>query len=206
MVKRYSLIVVATAALTLGLGACGADSDAASSARQQTHKAARTSPTAATASPSATHTHAKPNAKPRVPRHLVGKTMGAAKAKLARAGYSNIAVAGEHGGAIADSDKVVSAPEAGKRLRHGARIRLIAASPVVSSSSGSGSSSDAGTRCQTDENDCYVDGHHCATGSCVNKARGRSPDDVARQRDQWLKRHPGYCPAGDTGAVAPCRK
>ncbi len=44
----------------------------------------------------------------------------------------------------------------------------------------------------------------CQTGGCVNAARGMTQRDVERERDQWLRQHPGWCPAGETGAVAPC--
>ncbi|WP_328646229.1 hypothetical protein OHS58_44215 [Amycolatopsis sp. NBC_00348] len=44
----------------------------------------------------------------------------------------------------------------------------------------------------------------CATGGCLNAARGMSQADVERERDAWLAKHPGWCAAGTTGAVAPC--
>jgi Flp pilus assembly protein TadB len=44
----------------------------------------------------------------------------------------------------------------------------------------------------------------CATGGCLNAARGWSQSTVERKRDAWLRRHPGYCAVGTTGAVAPC--
>ena len=44
----------------------------------------------------------------------------------------------------------------------------------------------------------------CQTGSCLNAARGLSQEDVERERDAWLATHPGWCAAGETGAVAPC--
>jgi hypothetical protein len=44
----------------------------------------------------------------------------------------------------------------------------------------------------------------CQTGSCLNAARGLSQQDVERERDAWLATHPGWCAAGETGAVAPC--
>jgi hypothetical protein len=44
----------------------------------------------------------------------------------------------------------------------------------------------------------------CRTGSCLNAARGLSQEDVERERDAWLATHPGWCAAGETGAVAPC--
>jgi hypothetical protein len=44
----------------------------------------------------------------------------------------------------------------------------------------------------------------CQTGSCLNAARGLSQQDVERERDAWLAAHPGWCAAGETGAVAPC--
>jgi hypothetical protein len=44
----------------------------------------------------------------------------------------------------------------------------------------------------------------CQTGSCLNAAHGLSQKDVIKQRDDWLAKHPGWCPAGSTGAVAPC--
>lgn len=44
----------------------------------------------------------------------------------------------------------------------------------------------------------------CQTGSCLNAARGLSQEQVIRERDAWLATHPGWCAAGETGAVAPC--
>ncbi|NBH05712.1 hypothetical protein [Amycolatopsis sp. SID8362] len=44
----------------------------------------------------------------------------------------------------------------------------------------------------------------CQTGSCLNAARGLTQDQVLRERDAWLATHPGWCAAGETGAVAPC--
>jgi hypothetical protein len=44
----------------------------------------------------------------------------------------------------------------------------------------------------------------CATGGCLNAARGMSQEDVERERDAWLANHPGWCAVGTTGAVAPC--
>jgi hypothetical protein len=44
----------------------------------------------------------------------------------------------------------------------------------------------------------------CQTGSCLNAARGLSQQDVERERNAWLATHPGWCVAGETGAVAPC--
>ncbi|MEU0791440.1 hypothetical protein ABZ342_15335 [Amycolatopsis sp. NPDC005961] len=44
----------------------------------------------------------------------------------------------------------------------------------------------------------------CATGGCLNAARGLSQEDVDRERDAWLATHPGWCAVGTTGAVAPC--
>lgn len=58
--------------------------------------------------------------------------------------------------------------------------------------------------CQYDESQCYMNGQQCATGSCVDAARGNSPDEVEATRDEWLRENPGYCPVGETGAVAPC--
>lgn len=58
--------------------------------------------------------------------------------------------------------------------------------------------------CQYDESQCYMNGQQCATASCVNAARGMTQEDVNQQRDEWLRENPGYCPAGETGAVAPC--
>jgi hypothetical protein len=49
-----------------------------------------------------------------------------------------------------------------------------------------------------------MNGRQCATGGCVNAARGLSQSDVITQRDAYIREHPGYCPAGETGAVAPC--
>lgn len=138
-----------------------------------------------------------------VPRDLVHKTMGVAKDELAAAGFTNVVVAGDSGGTITDSDKVISAPEAGKWLAPGAKVRLIAASPSLSASGSSAASVPSGN-CATDSSACYVDGQHCETGGCVNAARGLSPGDVASQRDQWLAQHPGYCAVGQQGAVAPC--
>ncbi|MEV4148057.1 hypothetical protein AB0J40_30630 [Amycolatopsis sp. NPDC049691] len=44
----------------------------------------------------------------------------------------------------------------------------------------------------------------CQTGSCLNAARGLTQEQVLRERDAWLATHPGWCAAGETGAVAPC--
>lgn len=60
--------------------------------------------------------------------------------------------------------------------------------------------------CRKDENQCYEPGTNtkCQTGGCVDAARGMTQRDVEKERDKWLRRHPGWCPAGETGAVAPC--
>ncbi|MEV7549335.1 hypothetical protein AB0N89_06900 [Amycolatopsis sp. NPDC089917] len=60
--------------------------------------------------------------------------------------------------------------------------------------------------CREDENQCYEPGTNtrCQTGGCVNAARGLTQRDVLKERDNWLRAHPGWCPAGETGAVAPC--
>ncbi|WP_410601079.1 hypothetical protein [Amycolatopsis sp. lyj-90] len=60
--------------------------------------------------------------------------------------------------------------------------------------------------CRKDASQCYEPGTNtkCQTGGCVNAARGMTQRDVERERDQWLRQHPGWCPAGETGAVAPC--
>ncbi|MGW5704497.1 hypothetical protein [Amycolatopsis japonica] len=60
--------------------------------------------------------------------------------------------------------------------------------------------------CRKDENQCYEPGTDtkCQTGGCVNAGRGMTQRDVEKQRDKWLREHPGWCPAGETGAVAPC--
>ncbi|MFJ1762985.1 hypothetical protein ACIOD2_21920 [Amycolatopsis sp. NPDC088138] len=44
----------------------------------------------------------------------------------------------------------------------------------------------------------------CATGGCLDAARGLSQSDVKRETDAWLAKHPGWCAVGTTGAVAPC--
>lgn len=60
--------------------------------------------------------------------------------------------------------------------------------------------------CRKDENHCSEPGTDtkCQTGGCVNAGRGMTQRDVENQRDEWLRRHPGWCAAGETGAVAPC--
>ncbi|UUV31854.1 hypothetical protein NQK81_45210 [Amycolatopsis roodepoortensis] len=60
--------------------------------------------------------------------------------------------------------------------------------------------------CRKDENHCSEPGTDtkCQTGGCVNAGRGMTQRDVEKQRDEWLRRHPGWCAAGETGAVAPC--
>lgn len=44
----------------------------------------------------------------------------------------------------------------------------------------------------------------CETGSCWNAAHGLTQEDVLRQRDEWLAKHPGWCAYGETGAVGLC--
>jgi hypothetical protein len=129
-----------------------------------------------------------------VPNDLVGKTMGEAKAELTKAGFTNIVVAG---GDLTDDDKVTSAPEAGQTLVRTAKVRLIGAAAV---------SEQQGTQdaCWADATQCYMDGQQCATGSCVNAARGLSPADVQRQTQEWLSQHPGYCAYGETGGIGLC--
>ncbi|MEV6906147.1 hypothetical protein [Amycolatopsis sp. NPDC051071] len=60
--------------------------------------------------------------------------------------------------------------------------------------------------CRKDENQCYEPGTNikCQTGGCVNAARGMTRRDVETERDKWLRQHPGWCAAGETGAVGPC--
>ncbi|WP_181772766.1 hypothetical protein [Amycolatopsis pittospori] len=60
--------------------------------------------------------------------------------------------------------------------------------------------------CRKDENQCYEPGTNtkCSTGGCVDAARGMTQRDVETERDRWLREHPGWCAAGETGAVAPC--
>ena len=60
--------------------------------------------------------------------------------------------------------------------------------------------------CRKDENQCYEPGTNtkCSTGGCVDAARGMTQRDVETERDKWLREHPGWCAAGETGAVAPC--
>ncbi|ANN17948.1 hypothetical protein SD37_21380 [Amycolatopsis orientalis] len=60
--------------------------------------------------------------------------------------------------------------------------------------------------CRKDENQCYEPGTNikCQTGGCVDRARGLTQRDVETERDKWLREHPGWCPVGETGAVAPC--
>ncbi|MGW4128880.1 hypothetical protein [Amycolatopsis japonica] len=60
--------------------------------------------------------------------------------------------------------------------------------------------------CRKDEKQCYEPGTNtkCQTGGCVNAGRGMTQRDVEKQRDKWLREHPGWCPTGETGAVAPC--
>ncbi|MFK0250821.1 hypothetical protein ACIQUM_39515 [Amycolatopsis azurea] len=62
------------------------------------------------------------------------------------------------------------------------------------------------TACLKDASQCYEPGTNtkCQTGGCVNAARGLTQRDVLKQRDDWLRAHPGWCPAGETGAVGPC--
>ncbi|MBB5857748.1 hypothetical protein ACFQ05_19255 [Amycolatopsis umgeniensis] len=63
-----------------------------------------------------------------------------------------------------------------------------------------------GTACRKDASQCYEPGTStkCQTGGCVDAARGMTQRDIEKARDQWLRRHPGWCAAGETGAVAPC--
>ncbi|KFU77241.1 hypothetical protein SAMN04489729_0594 [Amycolatopsis lurida] len=60
--------------------------------------------------------------------------------------------------------------------------------------------------CREDEDQCAEPGTNikCRTGGCVNAGRGMTQRDIEKQRDEWLRRHPGWCAAGETGAVAPC--
>ncbi|MEU3770432.1 hypothetical protein AB0E55_35680 [Amycolatopsis keratiniphila] len=62
------------------------------------------------------------------------------------------------------------------------------------------------TACRKNENHCYEPGTNtkCRTGGCVNAGRGMTQRDVEKQRDKWLREHPGWCPADETGAVALC--
>lgn len=60
--------------------------------------------------------------------------------------------------------------------------------------------------CLKDENQCYEPGTNikCQTGGCVDAARGLTQSSVESARQEWLREHPGWCPAGTQGAVAPC--
>jgi hypothetical protein len=60
--------------------------------------------------------------------------------------------------------------------------------------------------CLKDENQCYEPGTNikCQTGGCVNAARGLTQSSVESARQKWLREHPGWCPVGTQGAVAPC--
>jgi hypothetical protein len=60
--------------------------------------------------------------------------------------------------------------------------------------------------CLKDENQCYEPGTNikCQTGGCVNAARGLTQSSVGSGRQKWLREHPGWCPVGTQGAVAPC--
>lgn len=81
-----------------------------------------------------------------VPTNLTGRTVGEAKAALARAGFTNVVVAGGEG--ITDADAVTAAPEQGAHLAPTAAVRLIAAPPATPSTSRSDSgttSSERGT-------------------------------------------------------------
>ncbi|WP_370942129.1 hypothetical protein AB5J62_23785 [Amycolatopsis sp. cg5] len=60
--------------------------------------------------------------------------------------------------------------------------------------------------CLKDGTQCYEPGTNvkCSTGGCVNAARGLRQADVESITQKWLREHPGWCAAGETGAVAPC--
>jgi hypothetical protein len=60
--------------------------------------------------------------------------------------------------------------------------------------------------CLKDENQCYEPGTNikCQTGGCVNAVRGLTQSSVESARQKWLREHPGWCPVGTQGAVAPC--
>ncbi|MEC3975926.1 hypothetical protein [Amycolatopsis sp. H20-H5] len=62
------------------------------------------------------------------------------------------------------------------------------------------------TACLKDENQCYGPGTNlkCETGSCVDAARGTPESSIRAAQQEWLKEHPGWCPVGTEGAVAPC--
>lgn len=126
----------------------------------------------------------------KVPTDLVGKTVGRAKKELAKAGFTHLVIAG--GSGITDSSKVAAVSHEGEKIKASTKIVLTGAAEYSRAA------------CLRDETQCYVDGKQCATGSCVNAARGLTPGQVRSQTDEWLARHPGYCAVGETGAVAPC--
>ncbi|WP_340681722.1 hypothetical protein LCL61_23620 [Amycolatopsis coloradensis] len=59
---------------------------------------------------------------------------------------------------------------------------------------------EAQAACRKDEDQGSEPGTNikCRTG------RGMTRRDVEKQRDGWLRRHPGWCASGETEAVAPC--
>lgn len=132
-----------------------------------------------------------------VPKGLVGKTIGKAKATLAKVGFTRVVVAGGQG--VTDATKVTDVSHAGKKIAPDTKI-VLTGKPQTPTSSSTGPSNG----CMQDDSQCYMNGKRCATGSCVNAARGLSSGDVRHQTNNWLSRHPGYCAYGQTGAVDKC--
>ncbi|MFE6612444.1 hypothetical protein [Amycolatopsis sp. NPDC057786] len=77
---------------------------------------------------------------------------------------------------------------------------------ITSTTTATPTKAKAQAACRKDEDQCYEPDRttKCQTGGCVNSGRGMTQRDVEKQRDDWLRRHPGWCAAGETGAVAPC--
>lgn len=109
-------VVAATMAVAL---ICSCSADPATPAAPKPTTSTTTAPS--TAQPTKRPTPAKPRTIA-VPDNLVGKTVGTAKARLRKAGFTNVVVAGV---GVTDASTVVDVPEAGDRLARSDRVRVI---------------------------------------------------------------------------------
>lgn len=189
----------ATAALTaVTLTACTA-APSASSARPAASRSSASATSRHSVPATTTPASASPSASrsPRiltVPTDLTGTSIHAAKATLTKLGFTNILVAGPHGGTITGEDTVLRVPEAGDHLTSGKRVRLIAKSSATGppatgahhSSTDTGSAGAVRYTCQPDAPATFGDPNH--PNRITNKACGYTGSDgKPHSHDPWIE-------------------
>lgn len=119
MVKYRSLTWLIAAVVATFLLVSGCTSEPAASTSRETMRAP--------AGPSPSATAAAPIALLTVPTDLVGKTLGEAKARLAKLGFRHVVIAG---GDVTDYDKVVSVSPAGNSIAPDAKVVVVGDAPA----------------------------------------------------------------------------